>query len=885
MTVDTSTDAGNQRTLMFTTGNWNTAQTVTVSVAADADAANESASITSSSAQTGDPAGYDGVTGQAVTVNIDDDESAEVTGPPEAILTREPITGTQTAVIEITLSAFPTSPVTVRPTVTAVTPPLQPGQAWTNPDVSVPASVTLDSSNWSAGAEMRVAVSEDDDAEDDRALITYVVVQPGGSREFDGYSMPATLVSITDPEIPNVRFKESTEVLYIGKPDLDMDDGGTMNLDVRLTHRPRCNAVVSVSVPTGSGLAVTPTNRRLTFTPNGWDSGSMQFQFEHTEDDDAFSQEYVLDFSVSGYGSDARISDLDLTVTDSDDVGADIEPVAPVTSVPNTVDEQDATGVKYRITLASRPSTSTGAAATVSVAITSTDSTVTATPNPVVLNSSNWEDGVEVTVKAADDADGADESVTLTHTATSQASGEFGDYHNLRINPVVLTVDDNDEPDVEFHADDIEVDSVTGIRSIEVTEPLIGAIKGAEFRIRLTTEPTDRVNVQAANPTDNRDVWVSLLATRTLRFVAGDYREWKEYDVFVRQDDDTADDTATITFSVTQDGDTFDEFEGVAVDSLVVMVTDPDRSAAVLTRGGSAVSNLTVREEGTLTYDVALSNAPASGDELTVTLTINGAGTPITLDTSTDAGNQNTLTFDSSNWDTPQEVTVTGVADENLVNDRYTIVHSVTGTRASATATNLQVTRTDNDSPNLDLGDTASLTMTEGASSSYGIKLTQQPSANVTLTVTATGNTDVKFSTDSCATLTNTGTLTFTTTNWNTAQNLTVCGAEDYDASNDTANLTYGASGGGYNALSFPPTPVTVTDNDSEGISVSPTTVNITEVDGGVGTGTYNVSFSAAPTGGSVTININVTDNDDVTTSPRSLTFAPGDWRPRGRRR
>ena len=95
--------------------------------------------------------------------------------------------------------------------------------------------------------------------------------------------------------------------------------------------------------------------------------------------------------------------------------------------------EQDATGVKYKISLESRPSTSTGAAGTVSIRITSSDPTVTATPNPVVLNSSNWEDGVVVTVKAANDADGADEEVTLSHAATSQVSGENGDYHNVTI--------------------------------------------------------------------------------------------------------------------------------------------------------------------------------------------------------------------------------------------------------------------------------------------------------------------------------------------------------------------------------------------------------------------------------------------------------------------
>ena len=288
---------------------------------------------------------------------------------------------------------------------------------------------------------------------------------------------------------------------------------------------------------------------------------------------------------------------------------------------------------------------------------------------------------------------------------------------------------------------------------------------------------------------------------------------------------------------------------------------------------------MTVLEEDTATYDVALSHQPASGDTLTVTLTVTGSGTQITLDTdSGTTGDQNTLEFDSSNWDTTQEVTVTGVADTNLVNDTFTIAHAVTGTRASTTATNLSVTRTDNDVPNLDLGATTAVTVPEGGNASYSIELTQEPTATVTLTVTATGNDDVKFSTDSCATLTGSRQLEFSTTDWNTAKSLTVCGAEDYDATNDAAELSYSASGGGYGTLSYPDTPVTVTDNDTEGITISPTSVDITEVDGGVATATYEVSLSAAPTGGSVTVDIDVANNSDVTTLPDELTFALSDW-------
>ena len=89
-------------------------------------------------------------------------------------------------------------------------------------------------------------------------------------------------------------------------------------------------------------------------------------------------------------------------------------------------------------------------------------------------------------------------------------------------------------------------------------------------------------------------------------------------------------------------------------------MTDPDRSRAVLTSSGSPITAVTVLEESTSEYGVALSHQPASGDTLTVTLTVSGSGTQVTVAPSP-------LTFNNSNWDTAQTVTVTGVADTNLM--------------------------------------------------------------------------------------------------------------------------------------------------------------------------------------------------------------------------
>ena len=862
VTVDTdSMTAGNQDLLTFTTADWETDQTVTVTVASDADAADDVATITHAINGATEYAALDDVD---VVVNVDDDESADVSSTSETLNLTEPDSGTTTSTYTLTLSAVPTSDVTVSMEVEAVTPAQVSGQAWSNPDISVTSPVTLGSTNWMTGETVTVTLPTDTDAEDDVARIVHTVTQSGGSMEYDGYVLGNTTVNISDPETPVVEFKLSTESAsdWSTAPDLTIAEGEGLTLDVRLSHQPRNNVTVTASiVPQSLGQQIAPSSGRV-FLPADWSTTpSQQFSLSNSDDSNSYPEEYRVDFSVSGYGS-GTVADLDLTVTENDPVGASVDPDPPEI----TIEEQNAAGGTYTIKLASIPSTHNGAAASVSVAITSTNDDITLSPNPVVLNAGNFFAGVDVTVLAIDDADGVGETATLSHFATSQTSGRDGDYHNIPIPDVTVTVTDNDPVGVEF--DDTTV--VQDAHSVTVAEA--GTY---DYRVRLATEPTDEVTVTIVDPSDNTEVTTE---PTTLTFNAENYTTWQDVTVSAAVDNDTFDDTATITHTVSQSGGS-SEYDGVSVADVSVSVTDPDRSAAMLTVSGSEISALNVLEEDTATYDVALSHQPASGDTLTVTLTVTGSGTQVTLDTDSGmTGDQNTLAFTSSNWDTTQEVTVTGVADTNLVTDTFTIAHAVTGTRASTTATNLSVTRPDNDVPNLDLGATTAVTVPEGGNASYSIELTQQPSATVTVTVTATGNDDVKFSTDSCATLTDSGQLEFSTTDWNTAKSLTVCGAEDYDATNDTAELSYGVSGAEYEGLNYPDTPVTVTDDDTEGITISPTSVDITEVDGGVATGTYEVSLSAAPTGGSVTVTITVANNVDVTTIPTSLTFALSDW-------
>ena len=99
-------------TLTFTTANWGTAQTVTVSAAQDADAVNDAASITHAVAASSSANEYDAATIAGVTVAVDDDDTAGVTVSASSVTVAEGGSATYTVVLD----AQPTSDVVINVT-------------------------------------------------------------------------------------------------------------------------------------------------------------------------------------------------------------------------------------------------------------------------------------------------------------------------------------------------------------------------------------------------------------------------------------------------------------------------------------------------------------------------------------------------------------------------------------------------------------------------------------------------------------------------------------------------------------------------------------------------------------------------------------------------
>ncbi len=154
-----------------------------------------------------------------------------------------------------------------------------------------------------------------------------------------------------------------------------------------------------------------------------------------------------------------------------------------------------------------------------------------------------------------------------------------------------------------------------------------------------------------------------------------------------------------------------------------------------------------------------------------------------------------------------------------------------------------------------------SVTVVEGETASYTVRLGTAPTGTVTVTPSS-DNGDVTFAPAS---------LTFTTGNWNSPKTVTVSAAMDVDGTDDTATISHSASGGGYGSVTGN-VGVTVTDNDVARLLFSTTSLLVTEG----GSTAYTVRLGMLPTG-TVTVTPS-SNNGDVTFAPPTLTFTTGNW-------
>ena len=743
--------------LTFSNTNWNTPQSVTLTAAEDGDITDDE--VTLALAASG--GGYTGVT-HSVSVTITDNDMASITAPVSVVV---PEGGSRD--LSVALSSQPTGAVTVMVT----------GHAGTDL-IPNPPELTFSNTNWNTPQSVTLTAAEDGDITDDE--VTLALAASGGGYTGVAHSVSVT---ITDNDMASITAPVSVVV----------PEGSSSDLSVALSSQP--TGAVTVMVTGHAGTDLIPNPPELTFLDTNWNT-PQSVTLTAAEDGDITDDEVTLALTASGGGYTGVTHSVAVTITDND-VAAITAPVSAVVPEGGSRD--------LSVALSSQP---TGAVTVMVTGHAGTD----LIPNPpeLTFSNTNWNTPQSVTLTAAEDGDITDDQVTLALTASG--GGYTGVTHS-----VAVTITDND------------VAAITAPASVVVPEG-----GSADLSVALSSQPTGAITVMVTG-----HAGTDLIPNPPeLTFSDTNWNTPQSVTLTAAEDGDITDDEVTLALTASGGG-----YTGVT-HSVAVTITDNDVAAI------TAPASVVVPEGGSSDLSVALSSQPTGA----VTVMVTGhAGTDL-------IPNPPELTFSDTNWNTQQSMTLTAAEDGDVTNDQVTLTLTASGNGYTGVTQTVVVTITDNDVAAVKAP--VSVVIPEGGSADLSVALSSQPTGPVTLMVTGHAGTDLTP---------NPPELTFSNTNWNTPQSVTLTAAEDGDITDDEVTLALAASGGGYTGVTHS-VAVTITDNDVAAIT-APVSVVVPEG----GSSDLSVALSSQPTG-AVTVMVTGHVGTDLIPNPPELTFSDTNW-------
>ena len=840
----------NSSTFTFTTVNYGTTQNVTVSVADDPDAQNESATISHSAASA--DTGYHGIAINSVSVTVTDNDEDGINlrnAADDADITTLAVTEGQTAQYRVELTAQPTAGVTITPSATGLS--------------FNPSSVSFTTSNWSAAKLITVTPANDLDGRDESVTVSHAGSVSGG---YNALTLDDLTVTVTDDDPTGPLVANASGVAITA---ITVAEGATSNNTYRLSlsAAPSSNVTVALTKASGDSADVTFAPTSVVFTPGapqaGDPSGAAQWNSPQTitisaaQDDDARNDDTATithtTSVASGGDSDYanQTADLAVTITDDDSPGL----VVSATSI-GVIEGSTQT---YSLKLASEPSADVAVTPQCTAAAPSCAGLTFSggTSGVFTFTTGNWDTTQEVTVSATDNnaADGA-RSATITHAVSSLDS--MNDPADAQYNGVAFAsanvraaITDDDAPGVTVNPTSVSVEEENAT--------------GASYSVRLATQPS--ANVVIAVSTNNSDV---TFTPSTLTFApsgAGIWSSAQSVTVKANNDPDAQDETGALSHRASSSDS---NYNGIAVSGVSVAVTDNDEDGVDVSDPSGANPSISVNEQGSATYQVKLTAQPTGNVRVTPSVS---AGAPLRV-------SPTSATFTRTNWNSAKTFTVRADDDRNSVNETATISHGASGAGygGSETRESLAVTIMDNDLPGLRFTAPNGRTLTtlalhEGRAGSYRVALNTQPSGNVTVTPSAAG---VVVSGGGG---TGSNEFAFTPTNYSSPQTVTVTPASDGDDDDEPqANLAHAFAStvatDPYHQLAGVTLAFTVADDDFVGLRAIPSSLNVTEEATSGDGRTYALSLGSQPSA-----NVTVTPSGArLSFNPSSVTFTNGNW-------
>ena len=381
-----------------------------------------------------------------------------------------------------------------------------------------------------------------------------------------------------------------------------------------------------------------------------------------------------------------------------------------------------------------------------------------------------------------------------------------------------------------------------GADTVTVTE---GAT--ATYTVALTAQPASDVTVSLATAPDA----AATVLPSSMTFTSTTWDMAQTATVSGTDDLDPVDEVAKITHGVSIAGTSYPA-RPTAVhvrddDVLTLTLTHAD-----LTGGVSYDGRLSLTEGDETTYTAVLTEQPAA--DVTVTASFSSSVLTVAPDS---------LTFTPQDWDTAQEVTVRALGDFDPYPERTSIAHWTIVDGQSYVLNRVAIYVADLGQPTLTLTP-ESVDVDEGQTATYTVALATQPTDAVTV---------LPFSDDSGAVRAYPERLTFTTTDWSTAQTVTLTGLLDIDTRDETVSVLHFVGIVDDSLLFRSGVTVSVTDRDLPALTLAPDEIDTDEGD----TATYTVTLAEAPAA-DLTVTVTSTDTGALTASPAMLPFTTTTW-------
>ena len=664
--------------LTFAVATWDRAQRVRVSAAADADAADDTATL----GHTAAGGGYGGVTAQVAVTVTDATPTLRIAGAAAA-------ESAGTVLFEVLLSAPVSSEVTVGYATADVS--AQAGEDYT----AAAADATLTIEAGARSAVIAVPVTDDALDEADAETFTVTLRDPVGAALANGAQ--AATGTILDDDARGVTVSETL---------LELDEGGSGSYTVALRSRPTDAVTVTVAGWAGD-VSVAAASRTLRFAAGAWDT-ARTVTVNAAEDADALADAPVtLTHTVRGgdYGG-LSADPVTVRILDND---------APVLALADVRADEDAGVLVLTVTL------STASSREVSVGYRTADGTGTAAAvagqdyqqrTGTLAFPAGSSAAQEIRVPLIDDAVAeGDETFTVTLHGAAHATLAGGGATLA----ATATIADDDG------------------RGVTVTPTTLEVREGgsATYTVALRSRPTDAVTVTVAGWTGDVSVPSS---SRTLRFAAGAWAAAQTVTVSAAEDDDASAD-APVTLTHTVSGG---DYAGLSADPVQVRIAENDAptldlAAARADEGaGELVFAVTLSLASSQQVTVDYRTVDGSGADgakdgqdyrgVSGMLTFPAGGTRLqrihvrTVLDAVDEAAEETFT-----------VTLSGARQATLAGG---------GSKLEATGTIV-----DDDVRGVTVSETA-LAIDEGGSGSYTVVLTSEPTGAVTVRATIPGDTD-----------------------------------------------------------------------------------------------------------------------------------------------